>query len=141
MGAVLRTALHANQCRRYVIRPELPHYLFVLAVAELGYPGLLVLVLLMGTYFGINRRTRRAAARDPVNGRFPTLIAWGLDGSLVGPIVSGCFDTVTWYPFFWILLAMTVALREVVRRQTLTELAAPGRGVAPQRPRGWPATA
>ena len=37
-------------------------------------------------------------------------MARGLDGSLVGLIVSGSFISVLYYPFFWINFAMTVAL-------------------------------
>jgi putative inorganic carbon (hco3(-)) transporter len=101
----------------YLLPPELPHNLFVLAVAELGYPGLLALLVLMGLTFRINARTRRLATLDAASGRFHMLIARGLDGSLVGLIVSGFFDTVLWYPFFWVQLALAVALHEVARRK------------------------
>jgi O-antigen ligase len=101
----------------YPLKPELPHNMFVLAVAELGYPGLLLLLTLMGMTFRINSRTRRLAAHEPESGRVYFLLARGLDGSLIGLAVSGFFDTVLWYPFFWVQLALTVALHEVLRRK------------------------
>ena len=99
----------------YVMSPELPHNLFILAVAELGYPGLAMLVGLMGMTFVINYRTRKLAWKDPTSGRFHFLIARGLDGSVIGLIASGFFDTVLWYPFIWVQLGLTVAHHEVVR--------------------------
>lgn len=103
--------------RRVNTEPLLPHNLFVLAVAELGYPGLIVLVILMLSVFRLNSRTRSLASRDPPSGRFLSLMSRGLDGGLIGLMASGFFNTVTWYPFFWFHLAMTVALHEVARRQ------------------------
>jgi putative inorganic carbon (hco3(-)) transporter len=95
----------------------LPHNLFILALAELGYPGLVVLLILMLYIFVLNYRTRKLASRDPPAGRFLSLMARGMDGGLVGLAVSGFFNTVTWYPFFWFHLAITVALHEVARRK------------------------
>jgi hypothetical protein len=37
-------------------------------------------------------------------------MAHGLDAALIGFLASGFFVTVLFYPFFWINLAMTVAL-------------------------------
>jgi hypothetical protein len=42
-------------------------------------------------------------------------MAQGLDCSLVGYLVAGFFVTVLYYPFFWINLAMTVALHNAAR--------------------------
>jgi putative inorganic carbon (hco3(-)) transporter len=103
--------------RRIDATPTLPHNLFVLAMAELGYPGIIVLSILMILVFVFNRRTRKLAERDPPGGRFISLMSRGLDGGLIGLMVAGFFDTVTWYPFFWFHLAMTVALYEVARRK------------------------
>lgn len=99
------------------IQGELPHNTPVLAMAEIGFPGLLLFLGLHVVIFVLNARTRRLGARDPTDGRFNALIARGLDGGLVGLFVSGLFDTVLWYPFFWLHLGLTVALYEVTRRK------------------------
>ncbi len=90
---------------------ELPHNIFVEAVSELGYLGLLAFIgLIVGT-FVLNHRTRRAAKGVPESpGRFFSTMAFGFDGALIAYIISGFFVTVLYYPFFWINLAMTVSL-------------------------------
>jgi hypothetical protein len=47
--------------------------------------------------------------------KFLYFLAYGLDGALVGFMVSGFFVTVLYYPYFWINLAMTVSLHESAR--------------------------
>lgn len=91
-------------------RPLLPHNIFVEAAAELGYTGLLGFLLLIGSTFWVNARTRRIAGRIPGDNRFLYQAAHGLDGALIGYIGSGFFVTVLFYPYFWINLALTVAL-------------------------------
>jgi O-antigen ligase len=94
----------------------LPHNIFVQAGAELGYTGLLVFGLLIAYTFVINSRTRKIARRLPEGG-FLHGMANGLDGALVGYLVTGFFVTVLYYPFFWINLAMTVALHKAARHE------------------------
>lgn len=91
-------------------RPLLPHNIFVEAAAELGYTGLLGFVLLIGATFWINASTRKILRRIPGDQRFLHQAAHGLDGALIGYIGSGFFVTVLFYPYFWINLALTVAL-------------------------------
>jgi putative inorganic carbon (HCO3(-)) transporter len=91
----------------------LPHNIFIQAGAELGYTGLGAFVLLIGCTFFVNWRTRRAARRLADGGKFIVAMAHGLDGALVGYVVSGFFITVLYYPYFWINFAMTVALHRV----------------------------
>jgi O-antigen ligase len=100
----------------YYGRRALPHNIFIEAGAELGYTGLAVFVALVVSTFLINRRTRQWAKRRPDGGRFAFFMAHGLDGAMVGFLVSGFFVTVLYYPFFWISLAMTVALNTAVKR-------------------------
>jgi hypothetical protein len=94
----------------------LPHNIFVQAGAELGYTGLFAFLLLIGYTFVTNYRTRRLAGRSPGN-RFLFCMAYGLDGALVGYLVSGFFVTVLYYPYFWINFAMTVALHRAAMEQ------------------------
>ena len=93
-----------------------PHNIFVEAGAELGYTGLILFLALLVSTFFINRNTRRLASRAPGGGRFMFFMAHGLDGAMVGFVVTGFFVTVLYYPFFWISLAMTVALNNAAKR-------------------------
>ena len=88
----------------------LVHNTFVQAGSELGYTGLIAFIALIFCTFVINRRTRKLVASYPHRGRFMFYMSHGLDGALVGFIISGFFISVLYYPFFWINLAMTVGL-------------------------------
>lgn len=98
----------------------LPHNIFIQAGAELGYPGLIALFALIGASFLVNRGTRELS-RPPGGSRFVYLMAHGLDGAMVGFLASGFFVTVLYYPFFWINLAMTAALRNAARNKSPVE--------------------
>ena len=94
---------------------QLPHNIFIQAASELGYPGLIVLLVLMGVTLVTNHRTRLLAAQLGPRGRFMYFMAHGLDGALIGFIASGFWVTVLYYPYMWINLALTVALHRSVR--------------------------
>lgn len=101
--------------RHYNAAGELPHNVFVEAGSEMGYSGLLAFVaLILGTAV-INHRTRRLSRQIPDWGPMLRNMAYGLDGALVGFLVSGFFVTVLYYPFFWVNLAFTAALFETAR--------------------------
>jgi O-antigen ligase len=95
--------------------PGLPHNVFCDALAELGYSGLVVFLLLIWATFYTNHRTRQRSNRALGPRSFPYYMAHGLDAALVGFLVSGSFVSVLYYPFFWINLAMTTALSRTVR--------------------------
>jgi hypothetical protein len=64
----------------------------------------------------LNARSRSRAKRAGPQGRLTYHLAIGFDGALIGYMVSGFFVTVLYYPYFWINLAMTVALNTVAKR-------------------------
>jgi putative inorganic carbon (HCO3(-)) transporter len=96
------------------------HNIFIQAVSELGYTGLVAFLLLIGCTFMLNARSRALAIRAGPNGRLTYHLAIGLDGALIGFMVSGFFVTVLYYPYFWINLSMTVALNTVAKRLPVT---------------------
>jgi O-antigen ligase len=108
------------------------HNIFVQAAAELGYTGLLAFLLLIGCTFALNARTRALARRAGPQGRLTHHLAMGLDGALIGFMVSGFFVTVLYYPYFWINLAMTVALNTVAKRVAVAGQTPPGVGDRPR---------
>jgi O-antigen ligase len=92
-------------------RGGLPHNHFIEAWSELGYLGLFsFLSLIFGTVW-VNWGTRRIVRHLGERGRFIHEMAHGLDGALIGYLVSGFFVTVLHYPYFWINLALVVSLR------------------------------
>jgi len=96
---------------------QLPHNIFIEAGAELGYTGLAMFVGLIFMTWYTNSRTRKKAREFGKAGTFSILISHGLDAALIGYLVGGFFVTVLYYPFFWINLAMTVALHQSVMRR------------------------
>jgi len=97
--------------------PLLPHNIFIEAGAELGYTGLVAFVALIILTLTINLRTRRLLRALPSGDHFLFDMAHGLDAALIGYLASGFFVTVLYYPFFWINLAMTVALYNAAKNK------------------------
>ena len=98
---------------------EVCHNIFIQAASELGIPGLLVFILMALSVFVINARTRNYARQ--AENKFLIYMAHGLDGGLIGYLVSGFFVTVLFYPFFWVQMSMTVALNAIARSQVGTQ--------------------
>jgi O-antigen ligase len=88
----------------------LPHNIFVQAGAELGYVGLAGFVALIFLTLAVNHRTRKLTRHFPQGERFMFDMAHALDAALLAFLACGFFVTVLFYPFFWINLAMSVAL-------------------------------
>jgi O-antigen ligase len=106
--------------------PLLPHNIFVEAGAQLGFLGLIGFVALIAVTLLVNHRTRRIA-KSLERGRFLHDMADGLDAALISYLACGFFVTVLFYPFFWINLAMTVALNNAA----LARAEASSRSVTP----------
>jgi putative inorganic carbon (HCO3(-)) transporter len=99
-------------------RSQVSHNIFVECVAELGFTGLLVFIALIICTLRINRQTRLIArsGNGPPN-VFQVELAYGLDAAMITYLVAGFFVTVLYYPFFWINLALTVALNGIARKR------------------------
>ena len=54
-------------------------------------------------------------SRDPPH-VFMTQLSYGFEGALISYLVAGFFVTVLYYPFFWVNLALTVALHSIARQ-------------------------
>jgi O-antigen ligase len=113
---------------------QVPHNIFIQCMAELGYIGLAVLVLLIGATLWINYQTREVARTwlDPPP-RFIVQMAYALDGAMLSYIVAGFFVTVLYYPFFWINLALTVALSGIARQRGISQHPTVRPGTVPRR--------
>jgi O-antigen ligase len=96
-------------------RIQEPHNIFIQGGAELGYTGLICFIVMALFVFITNARTRALGKR--LHNKFLTYMAYGLDAGLVGYLVAGFFVTVLYYPFFWVQMAMTVALHVMATHQ------------------------
>ena len=87
------------------------HNIFVQAGVDLGVPGFMVFIFMILYVFIINHRSRTNARL--LDNRFILYISHGLDGGLIGFIISGFFISALFYPFFWVQMAISVALYQV----------------------------
>lgn len=99
----------------YQAKCEMSHNSFVEAGSELGIPGLLIFLIMLTYVFILNAKTRKYAKE--ANNKLLFYLAHGLDGGLVGYLVSGFFIAAFFYPFFWFQLPMTVALFEITKKK------------------------
>jgi putative inorganic carbon (hco3(-)) transporter len=101
----------------------LVHNVFVQCGSELGYTGLFVFVLMIGTCFRNTRQVRKIMKGD--KDRFLSIMSFGFDSALMGFLASGFFVTVLYYPYFWIHCALVTCLNTAVRNKyALTETVA-----------------
>ena len=94
---------------------RLPHNTYIQAAAELGIPGFCVYVWIALLMFRLNARTRVNANQS--ENTLVKYLAHGLDGGLVGYLVSTIFFSELFYPDFWVQFAMIVALHELSKKQ------------------------
>jgi O-antigen ligase len=102
------------------------HSLFFTLIPELGLVGIGIFVMMLTANWrdwrrvaGLSRRTsssRAGAAGLGEEQRTAYHLALALEGAMVGYLVSGIFVSVLYYPHFWLLMGMTVALRQVAER-------------------------
>ena len=97
---------------------QLPHNIFVQVGTDSGVLGLGVYLLIIYSGFR-NARTIRelCRAREESWARLFERMALGLATAAWGFIVAGQFVSVAYYPFLWINLAMTVALRNITEQK------------------------
>ncbi len=91
------------------------HNTYLLAAAELGYPGFFLYTAMIILILVLNARTRRLAKQS--GNKLSEYLAHGLDGGIIGYIVATFFFTVLYYPIFWLQLAITVSLNAITLKQ------------------------
>lgn len=102
---------------------QLPHNIFVQVGTDAGVPGLAFFAMIIYRCFKSTAEVRRLTAGSEKTKPYYRL-ARGLESALWGFIIAGQFVTVTYYPFLWINLAFSVALRNIVAREVTAEAAA-----------------
>ena len=100
------------------------HNIFIQAASELGIGGLIVVVWLLVLIFQQNRETRNICREANLTGPWLTNFSRALDCSLFGFVVHGCFLTVLYYPHLYIIVAMTIAIHAIAKKQVSSSLPA-----------------
>jgi O-antigen ligase len=111
------------------------HSTYFTILAESGIPGTVLWVTMVGLTFGNLRRTANAAKKrmtgigaDPgaaERARVLFGMARGLEGALIGFLVTGAFLTVVYYPNLWSLVALSAAARAAAETEGLLAAAPP----------------
>ncbi|MDQ8161003.1 MAG: O-antigen ligase family protein [Gemmatimonadota bacterium] len=98
----------------YNPKGQLPHNFMIEAVAELGYAGAIAVLAVIALSFRETARIRRRCSkRSRQPDRLLWAMAYGIDGAMIGFMVSGSFVSVLYYPFLWMNVAFVMALARV----------------------------
>jgi putative inorganic carbon (HCO3(-)) transporter len=95
---------------------QLPHNIFIQVGTDAGLIGLGIFVMLIYRNLKGARDIRRACEGNLEAPAFAAAVARALALTTWGFVIAGQFNTVGYYPFLWINLALTVSLANIVRR-------------------------
>jgi O-antigen ligase len=96
-------------------RVEVIHNTYLEAATELGLLGLAAYLGIFIQVFRANLHSARTARQ--LNDRFLSSTASGLNGSLVVYAIPSYFMSVLYYPYIWVILALTVCLSCICRQE------------------------
>lgn len=95
---------------------QLPHNIFIQVGTDAGLIGLGIFLMLIYRNLRITGEIRRLCKEHEGAPAFAPSVARGLMLTTWGFIIAGQFNTVSYYPFLWINLALAVSLVNIVRR-------------------------
>ena len=95
---------------------QLPHNIFVQVGTDAGLLGLGIFLILIYRNLKLTREIRRTCERESRAPAFAPYVARGLAVTTWGFVIAGQFNTVSYYPFLWINLALAVSLANIVRQ-------------------------
>lgn len=97
-------------------KAQLPHNIFVQVGTDTGLIGLFIFLVLIYRNLKLSSEIRRTCTRARDAPGFAPSVARGLALTTWGFVIAGQFNTVGYYPFLWINLALTVSLANIVRK-------------------------
>jgi O-antigen ligase len=97
-------------------KAQLPHNIFIQVGTDAGLIGLGIFLMLIYRNLRVAREIRRACNKNKDLPAFAPALARGLAIATWGFVIAGQFNTVAYYPFLWINLALTVSLANIVNR-------------------------
>ncbi len=95
------------------------HNIFFQASTELGYPGLILLLLIIATFYRNMSVTKKSIVKNHMDKSY-LYLAHGLEVGVLGFMVSGFFITTLYYPFLWVNLMIATALFNAVEENRLS---------------------
>jgi O-antigen ligase len=101
------------------------HNSFVLVGAELGVPGLLLFVTMLGTSFAHLMRIKAGPDSDPEVTPEDAAFSQTLIASLIGFCVAGFFVSATYFSFLYFVVGLIVAEDSLRARRRARGTAAP----------------
>jgi O-antigen ligase len=118
------------------IRWNAAHNSFVQIGAELGIPGLLLLLAAIGSALTLLRGARRLLVGSPERQRGPPQMAQALTASLIGLVVGGFFLSLAYSEMLYTLIALAVALAKAIslEQRAARALSSYGTSIAPPQP-------
>lgn len=96
-------------------KAQLPHNIFIQVGTDAGLIGLAISLILIYRTLKLTKEIIRNSSASQDAPEFAPSVARGLAVTTWGFVIAGQFNTVSYYPFFWINLALTVALANIVR--------------------------
>jgi O-antigen ligase len=116
-GVGIGNFVEANQTIYESDNPYVQHNIYLEALTETGLPGLLIFLLIIYSFFKNQKEVKfKLIEHNIVDPFFHNLIK-GLNISMVGFLIAGFFITVLFYPFLWVNLTISVALKKVVENE------------------------
>lgn len=109
-------ASHAGNKLWHGTVAQLPHNIFIQVGTDTGLTGLAIFLALIGCNLKRTGDIRRACKDNPEAPGYAPAVARGLMLTTWGFVIAGQFNTVSYYPFLWINLALTVSLASIVRK-------------------------
>lgn len=94
------------------VRWNAAHNTFIQAGAELGIPGLLLFVAMIGSALGALRRLQRVRGA-PANARPTPRLALALTASVIGFVVGAFFLSLAYSEMLYTLLALSIGLEKI----------------------------
>lgn len=94
-------------------RVETAHNTFIQCMAELGYVGLGLFLLLCYTSYKLNVATEKIGRQ--ADSKFYIYLPIAFNIALISLMVSSSFIAALYYPFYWIHFAFTVALHRAAK--------------------------
>lgn len=99
-------------------------------LAELGYPGFVLFVLILAWAFFICWRTRRLARRRPELAALAHY-ATAIEGALVVAVIGGTFFPFQYNEMLWHVIALSMVVEQLTREQVAVPAVAPATAPAP----------
>jgi len=93
------------------------HSIYFLALGELGFPGLILLLMIIFRNLTANRRLLKEIAGDESAGRERRLLA-ALSASMIAYATGGAFLSALYYPHLYVLAGLHTAARRLVRERS-----------------------